>query len=451
MASPLPAEPDAGWNTYRRFSELIVVSVAGHFGFALAYGLFLKQWAIAAALAGPALLVLGLYPLFKSSLPPGRIRLLGHVFLLCNVAGLNLALMWMGLSASTAVWWLVWWPLFVAHIMGVVDGLIWAGLALGSAGLIWANQSQQWVAPHMQAEGNPIAMMQGAFLLIGVAFGVVVRRAHDLYEKDIQANQHMIDQQHEALERRAVKLEAMLQAVQQSSLERTRLFAQISHEVRTPLNGLLGFTQLLARTELNAQQTMHAEQIKCCGATLLQIINDVLDFSRLDTHATPLNKEPFKVLQLVNEAVDMMLSIAQQKGVSLVREFPLEEFEAVGDPLRVKQVMLNLLANAVKFTSCGEVAVRCRQLQLESGEPGLYVEVQDSGIGIPPNAIGHLFQPFSQASDATISQYGGSGLGLAVCKRLIDMMNGRIGVNSEPGKGSLFWFQLPLRGLLNGH
>jgi signal transduction histidine kinase len=444
MASPLPAEPDAGWNTYRRFSELIVVSVAGHFGFAFAYGLFLKQWAIAAALAGPAVLVLGLYPLFKSDLPPGRIRLLSHVFLLCNVAGLNLALMWMGLSASTAVWWLVWWPLFVAHILGVVDGLLWALLALASAGLIWANQTQHWVHPRMPAEGNPIALMQSAFLLIGAAFGVVVRRAHDLYERDIEANQHMIDQQHKALERRAVKLEAMLQAVQQSSLERTRLFAQISHEVRTPLNGLLGFTQLLTRTELSAQQTMHAEQIKSCGATLLQIINDVLDFSRLDTHATPLNKETFKVVQLANEAVDMMLSIAQQKGVLLVREFPLDEFEAVGDPLRVKQVMLNLLANAVKFTAHGAVAVRCRRLDFDNGLPGLYIEVQDSGIGIPPEAIGNLFQPFNQLSDKTIKQYGGSGLGLAICQRLVDMMQGRIGASSQPGQGSLFWFQVPI-------
>ncbi|MGC4060898.1 MAG: ATP-binding protein [Aquabacterium sp.] len=444
MASPPPAARDAGWNTYRRFSELIVVSVAGHFGFALAYGLFLKQWAIAAALAVPAVFVLGLYPLFKSGLPPGRIRLLGHAALLCNVAGLNLGLMWMGLNASTAVWWLVWWPLFVAHIMGVVDGLLWGGLALGSAALIWANQSQHWVHPLMHPDDNPVMLMQIAFLLIGAAFGVVVRRAHDLFEQDIEANQRMIDQQHKALEHRAVKLEAMLQAVQQSSLARTHLFAQISHEVRTPLNGLLGFTQLLARTNLNEQQAMQTEQIKRCGATLLQIINDVLDFSRLETHATPLNKEPFDMVQLANEAVDMVSSIAEQKGVLLVREFPGEEITAVGDPLRVKQVMLNLLANAVKFTPHGAVAVRCRRLDFDNGQPGLYIEVQDSGIGIPPEAIGHLFKPFNQLSDRTIKQYGGSGLGLAICQRLVDMMQGRIGASSQPGQGSLFWFQVPV-------
>jgi signal transduction histidine kinase len=444
MASPPPADRAAGWTKYQRFSGLIVVSVAGHLGFAAVYGFVLQQWLIAVALSMPATLVLGLYPLFKSSLPMSRIRWLSHLLMLGNLCGLILSLMLMGLSASTAVWWLVWWPMFVAHLMGVVDGLIWVALAMGGAALIWGNQDQHWIAPLMHSEDNPMRLMQIGFLLIGGGVSAVVRRAYDRFEEDIDTNRRMIDCQNRALESRAVKLEAMLQAVQQSSLERTSLFAQISHEVRTPLNGMLGFSQLLQLTVLNEQQAAHVEQINRCGSTLLQIINDVLDFSRLETHVTQLNKLPFNAVQLAHEAVDMVSSIAEQKGVSLVREFPSEEFEALGDALRVKQVMLNLLANAVKFTSNGAVLVRCRQLKLENGEPGLYVEVQDSGIGIPQDAIGHLFQPFSRASDATIRQYGGSGLGLAVCKRLVDMMNGRIGVNSEPGQGSLFWFQVPI-------
>lgn len=116
----------------------------------------------------------------------------------------------------------------------------------------------------------------------------------------------------------------------------------------------------------------------------------------------------------------------------------------MGDPLRVKQVLLNLLANALKFTTEGEVAVRCHTLQREDGLSTLHVEVQDSGIGIPTEALGQLFQPFNRASDGTIRQYGGSGLGLAICKRLVDMMHGRIGVDSQPGSGSLFWFEVPI-------
>ncbi|MGQ0596206.1 ATP-binding protein [Aquabacterium sp.] len=444
MASPPPAQWAAGWVKYRRFSELILVSAAGHFVFALAYGLYMGQWAIAAVLGLPATLVLALYPLFKSRLAPARIRWCSHLMLLGNLAGLVVALMWMGLSASTAVWWLVWWPMFVAHVMGVVDGLIWLVIAMVAAVLLWQNQQVHWVAPLMRHEDNPMFLMQACFLLIGGGVSVVVRRAYDRFGEEIDAHQRMIDSQNLSLERRAVRLEAMLQAVQQSSLDRTRLFAQISHEVRTPLNGILGFTTLLKRTELNAQQGTYTEQIDRCGNTLLQIINDVLDFSRLESQPAQLDQQRFDAVQLAHEAVDMVSSIAEQKGVALVRDFPEGEIQAVGDPLRVKQVLLNLLANAVKFTAQGEVAVRCCAMLRDDGQQALHVEVQDSGIGIPDEALGQLFQPFNKASDSTIRQYGGSGLGLAICKRLVDMMNGRIGVDSQPGSGSLFWFEVPI-------
>ena len=441
MASPPPAQWAAGWVKYRRFSELIYVSVFGHFAFALFYGLHLGQWRIAGALGLPAMLVLALFPLFKSRLSAACIRACSHLMLLGNLSGLVVALMWMGLAPETAVWWLVWWPMFVAHLIGVVDGLLWVIVVLVSAVLMW---QISWVQPLMRQEDNPLFLMQMGFLIIGAGFGIVVRRAYDRFGKEIDANQRMIDSQNLTLERRAVKLEAMLQAVQQSSLDRTRMFAQISHEVRTPLNGILGFTQLLKRGELTNQQSVYVEQIDKCGGTLMQIVNDVLDFSRLEAHSTQLASQRFDAVQLANEAVDMVSSIAEQKGVSLIREFPDGEIEATGDPLRVKQVLLNLLTNAVKFTSEGEVAVRCRTMQADDGQHALHVEVQDSGIGIPHEALCHLFQPFSKASDSTIRQYGGSGLGLAICKRLVDKMNGRIGVDSQPGNGSLFWFEVPI-------
>lgn len=444
MASAPPAQWAAGWAKYQRFSELILVSAAGHFVCALAYGLYMGQWAIAGALGLPATLILGLYPLFKSRLTPSRIRWVSHGMLLGNLVGLMVALMWMGLTASTAVWWLVWWPMFVAHVMGVVDGLIWLVIAMMGASLIWRNEQVQWVPALMRGEDNPIFLMQICFLLVGGAVSAVVRRAYDRFGKEIDANQRMIDCQNLSLERRAVRLEAMLQAIQRASLDRTSMFAQISHEVRTPLNGILGFSALLKRTELSAQQSTYAEQIDICSKTLLQIVNDVLDFSRLEAHSTQLELQRFNAVQLAHEAVDMVSSIAEQKGLALVREFPSEEIEAVGDPLRVKQVLLNLLANALKFTAKGQVAVRCCTTRREDGQQALHVEVRDSGIGIPNEALCQLFQPFNKASDNTLRQYGGSGLGLAICKRLVDMMNGRIGVNSEPGSGSVFWFEVPI-------
>lgn len=446
MTAVPPAGPFTGWVPYQRFSELILVSVAGHYIFALYYGLVLQQAWIALALGGPATLVLGLFPLVKrDDYRPAWVRTVSHAALLLNFGGLVLATMWMGLTPATSVWWLVWWPMFVAHLLGWRDGLVWVALALLAAWLMWGNADAHWVAPHMAFEDNPLRLMQMGFLLIGVGFGVVVRRSHDRYELNIELQRRTIEQQKLSLENRARRLEDLLQAVQQSNLDRTRLFAQISHEVRTPLNGLLGFAQLLARTPMDERQTAHLGQIEACGKTLLQMVNDILDFSRLEATSTQLDIQPFDAVKMAHEAIDMVAPLAQQKGVQLRPEFATEPLTAVGDPLRIKQVLLNLLANAVKFTAQGEVRVRCATAARDDGLPCLHVEVQDSGIGIPTDALPHLFQPFNKASDATIRQYGGSGLGLAICKRLIDRMDGRIGVHSEPGQGSLFWFDVPLR------
>jgi len=138
------------------------------------------------------------------------------------------------------------------------------------------------------------------------------------------------------------------------------------------------------------------------------------------------------------------LPAASQKGVTLHLEHDVQVAEVVGDPLRIKQVMLNLLANAVKFTDQGQVTLRCQGVSEPAGAWSLLIEVQDSGIGVPHSELPRLFEPFCVASDRTIQRYGGSGLGLAICKRLVDMMGGRIGVSSEPGQGSLFWFSVPV-------
>jgi signal transduction histidine kinase len=444
MASRAPADKAAGWNRYRRFGELIHVSMGGYVAYSLFYALYLQQWLIAGALAVPAVVLGGLLALLRSSWPPVVVRLLGHGLLLINMSMLSLSLVWGGLPPSSTVWWLVWWPMFVTHLMGVIDGLVWILIAAGCMGLIWWNQQHGVVAPLMDGQASPVYLMQLGFLLVGAGVSVVVRRAYDRYDSEIQAQQSLIAQQNQVLAQRAEKLEAMLQAVQQASLDRTRLFAQISHEVRTPLNGLLGFAQLMGRTELTEQQALYLAQMNACGQTLLQIVTDVMDFSRLEAQSAQLDSQHFDAVKLAHEAADMVSPMAMQKGVKLIRDLPGTEIDAMGDPLRIRQVLLNLLANAVKFTPGGQVAVRCRMQPAPDGQPALYMEVQDSGIGISADAMQHLFQPFSKASDSTIRQYGGSGLGLAVCKRLVDMMNGRIGVHSQPGSGSLFWFEVPI-------
>ena len=443
MRSMRPAEQHAGWVPYRRFSELIFVSVAGHYTFALFYGLVLGQWRIALALGGPATLVLALFPLVKSKLPPWQVLLTSHLVLLLNFGGLVLSVCWMGLAPEATVWWLVWWPMFVAHLLGVREGLAWIVLSVGAALFLWGNHLHGWVAPIMAVQDNPVFLMQLGFLLIGAGFGVVVRRAYDVYEDGIAVRQQIIERQTAALEERAHSLEDMLSAVQQANLERTRLFAQISHEVRTPLNGLLGFAQLLGLSPLDDRQKQHVAQIRRCGDTMLQIVNDVLDFSRLETQLGALHTETFDAVALCNEVADMLGPVADQKQVQVRRDLPAQALMVVGDVLRIKQVLLNLLGNAIKFSPFGAVRIHCELRSGDTGMPVLYVELQDSGIGIAAESLPLLFQPFSKASDQTIRQYGGSGLGLAICKRLVDMMQGRIGVESTPGQGSRFWFEVP--------
>ncbi len=443
-SAALQAPLHAGTVPYQRFSELIFVSVVGHYAFALLYGLWLGQSAIALALALPATLVLALFPLVKSPLAEHWFRPVSHVSIFVNFVGLNLALMWMGLDAGACVWWLVWWPLFVALVVGANDGLAWLVVTLLAGGLHWLNDATAWVQPHMREADNPLVLMQAAFLLIGVAFGVVARRAHDRYAAEAADLQRTIVLQNAALSARAEKLEGTLEALQQANLDRTRLFAQISHEVRNPLNGLLGFTQLLRHSPLNELQLNHVEQVARCGATIHKIISDMLDFSRLEASPAAPEVKPFDAQQVVREVVDMLSSVAQQKGLPIVLECPTS-VAAVGDALRVQQVLLNLLGNALKFTEQGQVTVRCMTVPMAIGLDALHVEVQDSGIGISPEAVGQLFQPFSPVSEKTIRQYGGTGLGLAICKRLVDVMQGRIGVHSQPGQGSCFWFEVPLQ------
>lgn len=431
---------------FKRFSELVFVSAAGHLAFALFYGLVCGDMLVGAVLALGGVLMGSLYLVFRSSLPARCMRRLAHAVLLADLVVVTLSLAWTGLPPMGAAWWLVWWPLFAVHMLGVRDGLWWGPLTLVAGGLLWANAHHQWVLARLPATESPVLWMQVGFMLVGLGVGWVVRRAHEGYHRDIARQQATISAQQAALSSRAQELEGMLQAVQQASLDRTRLFAQISHEVRTPLNGLLGFAQLLDLTALDETQRSHLRHIHQCGDTLLHMVNELLDFSRLESRSDALSAERIDVSNLVDEALGMVRPMATAKGVGLRCEFLTLPEAVVGDPLRLKQVLLNLLANAIKFSSQGFVTLRCRGSLGADGGAVLCVEVQDEGVGVPAEALPHLFEPFSEATQRTWKRHGGTGLGLAICRRLVQRMGGRIGVQSQLGVGSLFWFEIPAEG-----
>ena len=272
-----------------------------------------------------------------------------------------------------------------------------------------------------------------------------VAKHHIQLENEVDQRTEELNQKNHALQLAIEETVTAKDAAEAANKSKSEFLAAMSHEIRTPMNGVLGMTELLMGTNLLDNQKRFADVIQRSGHSLLSIINDILDFSKIEAGKLELHRDNFNLRHLIEDSVDLLSESTYSKQLELNAVVPIDLPEYInGDETRLKQILINLISNAIKFTEHGEVVVRVDLLSRNEDDLRLYFEVSDTGIGMTKEVQDKIFDVFCQADSSTTRKYGGTGLGLTICQQLISLMNGQLGVVSKPGQGSKFWFTISL-------
>ncbi|MEA9750836.1 ATP-binding protein [Xanthomonas campestris pv. raphani] len=316
-------------------------------------------------------------------------------------------------------------------------------VAASAAALQWLGVAGPWRI--VTAAASVLALVCGICNAVAAyrasrALGALTRQLDDTNTAQARMLQEL--QRHGELEQELLRAK---QAAEAASLAKGEFLATMSHEIRTPLNGIIPMLELISRGQLSLDQRDMLQTATGSSLQLLRIVDDILDYSKLEANKLELEITTFNLRELLDGVAQLMQRTAEGKQLRLGLDIePSVRLLVRGDPIRLRQVLGNLIGNAIKFTERGSVDIQLRRLGETRAQHLLRFQVRDTGIGIAADQQARLFRSFAQADASTTRLYGGTGLGLAICKRIIDLMGGRIGVESEPGRGATFWFEIPL-------